>query len=73
MTVDRPRSCAASPSRAAPPVGVTDFTALGDGVKITARLASSAGVGELLITDAAARTARLATGGLETRQLELKG
>jgi len=32
---------------------VTDFTALGDSVNITARLASAAGVGEALVSDAA--------------------
>jgi adenylate cyclase len=51
----------------------TDFTALGDNVNITARLASSAGAGEILISDAAYAGSGLDLGGLEQRQLELKG
>ena len=51
----------------------TDFTALGDNVNITARLASSAGAGEVLISDAAYTAAGLNLGDLERRQLELKG
>jgi len=57
-------------------VGTTDhveFTALGDAVNVTARLASAARQGELLITEAAARAADLDVGGLERRQLELRG
>lgn len=50
-----------------------EFTALGDPVNVTARLASAAGQGELLVTDAAATAASVQTGGLEQRQLELKG
>jgi adenylate cyclase len=50
-----------------------DFTALGDNVNITARLASEAGPGEILISDAAYSAASLARGELEHRQLELKG
>ena len=52
---------------------VTDVTALGDAVNITARLASQAGSGEALISDAAYAAAELNLGNLERRQLELKG
>jgi adenylate cyclase len=51
----------------------TDFTALGDNVNITARLASQASRGEILISDAAYTAAGLDLGELEHRQLELKG
>lgn len=50
-----------------------DFTALGDNVNVTARLASLAGPGEILISDAAYTAAGLDLGTLEHRQLELKG
>jgi adenylate cyclase len=50
-----------------------EFTALGDAVNVTARLASEAAAGELLVTAAAARAAGLATDDLEERQLELRG
>jgi adenylate cyclase len=50
-----------------------DFTALGDNVNITARLASEAGPGEILISDTAFSAAKLDLGELEHRQLELKG
>jgi adenylate cyclase len=50
-----------------------DFTALGDNVNVTARLASSAGTGEILISEAAYSAANLDLGKLERRQLELKG
>jgi adenylate cyclase len=52
---------------------VQDFTALGDTVNATARLASVAGAGEALISVDAAIAARLATRGLERRHLEVKG
>ena len=52
---------------------VSDITALGDNVNITARLASRAGSGEVLISDAAYTSAGLNLGNLEQRQLELKG
>lgn len=51
----------------------TDFTALGDHVNIAARLASEAGAGEILISDATYSAAGLDLGDLERRQLELKG
>lgn len=51
----------------------TDFTALGDPVNVAAHLASSAGIGEVLVTDDAAAAAGIASDGLEHRQLSLKG
>jgi adenylate cyclase len=58
-------------------VGTADhieFTALGDNVNVTARLASAAGKGEILITDASARAADLApASALERRRLDLRG
>jgi len=51
----------------------SDFTALGDNVNIAARLASKAGVGEVLISDATSNAAQINTEGLEKRELELKG
>ena len=50
-----------------------DFTALGDNVNITARLASEAGPGEILISEASYAAANLNRSDLECRQLELKG
>jgi adenylate cyclase len=50
-----------------------DFTALGDNVNIAARLASKAGPGEILISEAAYTASGLDLGALEQRQLELKG
>jgi adenylate cyclase len=50
-----------------------DFTALGDNVNITARLASTAGAGELLASEVACRTAGIDTGKVEARALMLKG
>lgn len=50
-----------------------DFTALGDHVNIAARLASEAGAGEILISDAAYEASRLDLEDLERRQMELKG
>jgi adenylate cyclase len=55
-------------------VGTADhieFTALGDNVNVSARLASAAGTGEILITDATARAAHVESG--ERRRLELRG
>ncbi len=52
---------------------VSDITALGDNVNITARLASKAGSGEALLSDTAYTAAGLNLGNLEQRQLELKG
>jgi adenylate cyclase len=55
----------------APPV--TELTALGDVVNTTARLASAASAGELLVAEPAAAAAGLDTAGLERRALRLKG
>jgi adenylate cyclase len=52
---------------------VTDFTALGDAVNVTARLASAAGAGEILVTTDAAAASGLARDDLEQRHLELRG
>ena len=51
---------------------VTDFTALGDNVNVTARLASAAGPGEILVSEASAEAADLER-SLETRHLTLRG
>jgi adenylate cyclase len=53
--------------------GVVDFTALGDAVNATARLASLAGTGEILVTEEAIQRANLQTDGNERRLLDLKG
>jgi adenylate cyclase len=50
-----------------------DFTALGDNVNVAARLASKAGQGEVLISEATYKSARIDAEGLEKRELELKG
>lgn len=51
----------------------TDFTALGDNVNVTARLASKAGPGEILISNAAYTASHIDLENLEQRKLELKG
>ena len=53
--------------------GISDFTALGDNVNITARLASQAAAGEILISDAAYQAANPDFENLEERSLMLKG
>ena len=50
-----------------------DFTAVGDAVNTTSRLASSAGAGEILVSRAAAAAAGLDLDGLEARTLTLRG
>ncbi len=60
----------ARPDRAA---RSTDFTALGDAVNTTARLASAAAAGELLVSVAAAEAAGRPTAGAERRTLEIRG
>ena len=56
------------------PIGaVDDFTALGDAVNTTARLASAAAAGEVLISTAAADAAGTITAGLERRTLNIRG
>jgi len=52
---------------------VTDFTALGDSVNTTARLAAAAGAGEILVTTVAAERAGLPEDSGEHRRLELRG
>ncbi len=49
------------------------MTALGDIVNVTARLASAAGPGEILVNERAAERGHLETGSLERRSLALKG
>ena len=52
---------------------VSDFTALGDVVNTTARLASEAAAGELLVSIDAARAADLDAAALEHRTLAVRG
>jgi adenylate cyclase len=51
----------------------TDFTALGDPVNATARLASLAAAGELLVSADAAARARLDVSALDQRSVEVRG
>jgi adenylate cyclase len=53
--------------------GVTDITALGDAVNTAARLASAAGPGEALVSEATCAATGLETAELEERRLELRG
>ena len=53
--------------------GVTDITALGDAVNVTARLASEANAGEILVSEDAYHTAEMNLAHVEQRTLELKG
>jgi adenylate cyclase len=50
-----------------------DISVLGDTVNTAARIASQAGVGELLVSAACGQAAHIQTAGLETRHLSLKG
>jgi adenylate cyclase len=50
-----------------------DIAAVGDPVNTTARLASAARAGEVLISDDAVRSADFDATGLEVRHLDLKG
>lgn len=52
---------------------ISDFTALGDSVNTTARLASLADPGELLVSLAAAEHASLDATGLDRRTVEVRG
>jgi adenylate cyclase len=52
---------------------ISDFTALGDSVNTTARLASLAGPGELLVTLAAAEHASFDATGFDRRTVEVRG
>ncbi len=53
--------------------GATDITALGDAVNTAARLASKAGAGEVLVSEATLAAANLDASAWERRELELKG
>lgn len=53
--------------------GTSDITVLGDAANTAARLASQAGVGEILVSDSAFTAAGFETTGLKHRQLDLKG
>jgi adenylate cyclase len=52
---------------------VTDFTALGDAVNTTARVASVSAAGELLVTSDAAAAAQIDISNLRERRLRLRG
>ena len=52
---------------------VSDFTALGDAVNVTARLSSVSAAGEVLISESSYRTARDELGELEMRHLDVRG
>jgi adenylate cyclase len=52
---------------------VADFTALGDSVNVTARLASLADAGEVLITEAAHTASGSDLGALDRREPSLRG
>ena len=53
--------------------GLTDISAKGEEVNTAARLASKAGVGEIIVSEQALNKAGLNGNGLESRSLELKG
>lgn len=53
--------------------GTVDITMLGDAANTAARLSTSAGPGEILISEPAQQAAGLNTDGIEVRLLELKG
>lgn len=53
--------------------GMSDITAVGEEVNLTARLGAQAGTGEILVSAAAMEAAQMATEGREMRQLQLKG
>ena len=56
------------------PIGaVDDFTALGDAVNTTARLASAAGAAEVLVSLATAAAAGMPTDALERRTIDIRG
>ena len=52
---------------------ISDFTALGDAVNTTARLASLAGAGELLVSTTAAEHASFDATAFELRRVEVRG
>ena len=53
--------------------GLTEISAIGDEVNLAARLASKAGVGEIIVSEQALKAAGIDSSGLEARSLELKG
>jgi adenylate cyclase len=53
--------------------GVSEIAMLGDTANTAARLASAAGAGELLVSEAMAKRSELDLTGLEKRSLDLKG
>jgi adenylate cyclase len=53
--------------------GLTDISAKGEEVNMTARLASKAGVGEIIVSEPALKAAGIDGSNLEARSLELKG
>jgi adenylate cyclase len=53
--------------------GVSDITVLGDAANVAARLASLAGVGEILVSEEAAKAGGFELSEREARTLELKG
>lgn len=52
---------------------VEDITALGDAVNLTARLASHASSGEILITESTAKQVSMDTSGLASQTIMVKG
>ena len=53
--------------------GLADISAIGDEVNTTARIASKAAAGEILVSEVALKQAGIESEGLEVRVLELKG
>jgi adenylate cyclase len=53
--------------------GLTEISAIGDEVNLAARLASKAGVGEIIVSEQALKAAGIVSNELEARSLELKG
>ena len=53
--------------------GLTDISAKGEEVNTAARLASKAGVGEIIVSEQALKKTSIDVNGLEARSLELKG
>lgn len=53
--------------------GINDITALGDSMNTTARLASLAAAGEILVSEATCKAASFSSAAAERRELQLKG
>ena len=53
--------------------GLTDISAKGEEVNMTARLASKAGIGEIIVSEPALKAAGIDGSDMEARSLELKG